>query len=223
MTYSCLSKPRHKKAKGYESRHYPSSRPSVGVPQRRRSRLVCCLAFTNRPPPRRSWNRNEGARDTRRRFDESLFKDSVRFFPSPSHVSKVCHSVSIPFDSAGIANGLFFSHILAFSPGFMRPPVHEDTPKIYMSHGTRDNVLPIDRCARPLAREIKRMGYPLVYREFNGGHTVPTDLAQEALDYLLDYGTHRSREEGDQKGRVFWAGVCQRVFHTRCCTVFSLS
>ena len=37
--------------------------------------------------------------------------------------------------SMGIINGELFSHILAFSPGFMKPTSQGDAPKIFVSHG----------------------------------------------------------------------------------------
>ncbi len=37
--------------------------------------------------------------------------------------------------SVGITNGDLFTHILAFSPGFMAPTDHVDQPRIFVSHG----------------------------------------------------------------------------------------
>ena len=50
--------------------------------------------------------------------------------------------------SVGLTNGDLFSDILAFSPGFMAPAVRHGAPNIFISHGTQDTVLPIDRCSR---------------------------------------------------------------------------
>src|SRR3954471_22650498 len=41
--------------------------------------------------------------------------------------------------TVGITNGALFTHIMAFSPGFMLPPRLEDSPKIFVSHGVKDN------------------------------------------------------------------------------------
>jgi predicted esterase len=87
--------------------------------------------------------------------------------------------------SLGLSNGALFRNIIAFSPGFVVAPKRiEGQPSIFLSHGTRDRVLPIDLCGRRLARELKRAGFSIRYAEFGGGHEVPVELAQEALDRL---------------------------------------
>ena len=87
--------------------------------------------------------------------------------------------------SIGIINGALFSDILAFSPGFMAPTSVEDAPRIFISHGTRDEVLPIDRCSRRLVPALKKAGYDVDYREFDGGHTVPAEMVQRAIERFL--------------------------------------
>jgi predicted esterase len=86
--------------------------------------------------------------------------------------------------SLGITNGDLFSHVIAFSPGFMAPTRQQGKPNIYVSHGTRDEVLPIDRCSRRIVPQLQRLGYAVNYHEFDGPHTVPPDIAQEAVDWL---------------------------------------
>ena len=46
--------------------------------------------------------------------------------------------------SIGITNSGLFREIIAFSPGFMAPAGEVDRPRIYISHGVHDQVLPID-------------------------------------------------------------------------------
>ena len=86
--------------------------------------------------------------------------------------------------SVGLTNGDLFTHIVAFSPGFMAPADQVGKPHCYVSHGTRDAVLPIERCSRVLVPELRRAGYDVRYREFDGPHTVPPDIAREAVDWL---------------------------------------
>jgi phospholipase/carboxylesterase len=87
--------------------------------------------------------------------------------------------------SLGLANGGLFTHIIAFSPGFASPPGQEGSPRIYVSHGTEDRVLPIDSCSRRLVPRLKRAGYDVLYHEFEGPHTVPPQIARESLDWFL--------------------------------------
>lgn len=88
--------------------------------------------------------------------------------------------------SLGVANGDLFTHVLAFSPGFMAPPAQRGAPRVYVSHGTGDTVLPIERCSRRLVPRLQNAGYALLYREFEGAHTVPAAIAREAFAWFAD-------------------------------------
>jgi predicted esterase len=70
--------------------------------------------------------------------------------------------------------------VLAFSPGFMAPEAQRGQPAIFISHGTHDNVLPIEKCSRRIVPQLKRAGYQTHYREFDGPHTVPDEIQAEA-------------------------------------------
>jgi len=91
--------------------------------------------------------------------------------------------------SVGLANGDLFEAVVAFSPGFAAPPTTHGRPRIFISHGTSDPVLPIDECSRRLVPLLRRGGYPVVFREFDGGHTVPPPVADEGLGWLVRPGT----------------------------------
>jgi phospholipase/carboxylesterase len=86
--------------------------------------------------------------------------------------------------SVGLANGDLFTHILAFSPGFVLPPALVGKPRIFISHGTEDQILAIDSTSRIFAPQLRRGGYQVRYREFPGPHTVPLDVAKEALEWF---------------------------------------
>jgi phospholipase/carboxylesterase len=90
--------------------------------------------------------------------------------------------------SLGVSNGELFTHVLAFSPGFMVPTRQQGRPSIYVSHGTHDAVLPIERCSRRLVPRLQAAGYDVQYVEFEGPHTVPTERVREALSRLLSGG-----------------------------------
>lgn len=86
----------------------------------------------------------------------------------------------------GRANGDRFSHLLAFSPGFLIPAHPVGTPSIYVSHGLADQVLPIDSCSRRLVPALRRLGYRVQYHEFAGRHEVPPAIAEQGLTWFLD-------------------------------------
>jgi phospholipase/carboxylesterase len=87
--------------------------------------------------------------------------------------------------SLGLTNGDLFTRVIAFSPGFAAPAVRRGKPPVFVSHGTRDRVLPIDRCSRRIVPRLGREGYEVRYREFDGPHTVPSTVAREALEWFI--------------------------------------
>ena len=86
--------------------------------------------------------------------------------------------------SLGITNGDLFTHLLAFSPGFVAPAGRRGYPRVFVSHGTRDGVLPIERCSRKIVPQLMRADYEVRYREFDGGHTIPPEIALEAVSWF---------------------------------------
>ena len=86
--------------------------------------------------------------------------------------------------SLGLINGDLFSRIVAFSPGFLIDGPQTGHPRIFISHGTRDHILPIDRCGRRVAAELKGRGYDVTFHEFEGDHEIPPDIAREALTWM---------------------------------------
>ena len=86
--------------------------------------------------------------------------------------------------SLGLTNGDLFSRILAFSPCILAPAAYTGRPHIFISHGTDDRVLPIERCGRFLADRLRSKSYDVEYREFVGPHTVPRAIAQAAVTWM---------------------------------------
>lgn len=86
--------------------------------------------------------------------------------------------------SVGLANGDLFTHILAFSPGFSAHPLTTGKPHVFVSHGKRDRVLPIEVCSRRLVPTLRAWGHVVDYHEFDGPHRVPAELATLAVEQL---------------------------------------
>lgn len=88
--------------------------------------------------------------------------------------------------SVGLCNGDLFPNVVAFSPGFVVPPAPLGRPRIYISHGTRDPILPIDGCGRAISEGLAGAGYDVTFDEFDGGHTVPPLIAEHGFMWWLD-------------------------------------
>jgi phospholipase/carboxylesterase len=83
--------------------------------------------------------------------------------------------------SLGVINGDLFQRIVAFSPGFIVPGPDHGKPRIFVSHGTADPILPIADTSRRLVPALTKLGYDVTFREFAGGHEIPPDIAKDAL------------------------------------------
>lgn len=86
--------------------------------------------------------------------------------------------------SLGLANGDLFPRVLACSPGFVIPAPPHGRARFFVSHGTSDQVLPIDQCSRVIVPILKSMGYDVTFREFDGRHEIPPAVATEAMRWV---------------------------------------
>ncbi len=86
--------------------------------------------------------------------------------------------------SLGTYNGDLVSRAVAFSAGFWEGLRSEPKPRIFMSHGTADPILPIDATGRVIADELRGNGYDLTFVEFDGGHEVPPEISEAAFDWI---------------------------------------
>jgi phospholipase/carboxylesterase len=110
--------------------------------------------------------------------------DRVRINPDRIVVAGFSDGASYAL-TLGLANGDLFRRIVALSPGYAAPPRHVGLPEVFVSHGTDDDVLPVDRCSRHLVPLLRQGGYPVVYREFEGGHVIPPEIGAEAVEWAL--------------------------------------
>jgi predicted esterase len=86
--------------------------------------------------------------------------------------------------SLGLANGDLFTHVIAYSPGFIVSSADQGTPKFFISHGKQDPILPIARTSREIVSVLRSRGYDVHYVEFDGGHEVPLDISAQAISWL---------------------------------------
>ena len=88
--------------------------------------------------------------------------------------------------SLGLINGDLFKRVAAFSPGFVIDGPMQGKPRFFISHGTRDHILPIDGCGRRIATDLKTRGYEATFREFDGDHEIPSDVMREGLRWVAN-------------------------------------
>jgi len=87
--------------------------------------------------------------------------------------------------SLGLGTGDTFGKIMAFSPGVMQPAEVHGKPKIFISHGLSDPIMPIDVTSRKFVPRLKGLGYDVTYREYEGRHGVTPDIVRAGFSWFL--------------------------------------
>jgi phospholipase/carboxylesterase len=87
--------------------------------------------------------------------------------------------------SLGLGTGDTFGRIMAFSPGVMQPAEVHGKPRIFISHGLSDPIMPIDVTSRVFVPRLKKLGYDVTFREYEGRHGVPPAVVREGFEWFL--------------------------------------
>ncbi len=86
----------------------------------------------------------------------------------------------------GLSNGDLFRKVMAFSPGFIPSGYHlTGTPGVVISHGTKDQILPIETCSRRLVPQLRQANHEVKFQEFDGPHAVPPEIARAAIEWFI--------------------------------------
>jgi phospholipase/carboxylesterase len=121
------------------------------------------------------------------RLDDALAEVFAAYPVDPARIALGGFSDGASYAlSLGLSNGDLVTHLIAFSPGFAVPAARRGRPRVLVTHGTSDTVLPIDRCSRRLVPQLRRAGYDVTYEEFEGGHVLPPALARGAVAWLTE-------------------------------------
>lgn len=87
--------------------------------------------------------------------------------------------------SFGISFGDQFSSVIAMSPGVMQPIGARGKPRIFISHGTSDPIMPIEITSRKFVPKLQSLGYDVTYREYEGRHAPSPPIVREACEWFL--------------------------------------
>lgn len=119
-------------------------------------------------------------------IDDCLSHVFDRYSIDPHHIALGGFSDGASYAlSLGLSNGQLFTHIIAFSPGFMVPLQVGRKMPIFISHGTEDNVLPIGPCSRKIVPVLRREDFAVEYHEFAGPHTIPAGISRKAVEWFV--------------------------------------
>lgn len=122
----------------------------------------------------------------RERLDLALNAVASRFLLDPRRLAFAGHSDGGSYAlSVGLANGDLATRLVVSSAGFMSVHMQVGAPQVFMSHGTRDEQIPIERSARVHSAKLLEAGYDLTYVEYDGPHAYQPDVVRQAVDFLM--------------------------------------
>ena len=104
--------------------------------------------------------------------------------------------------SLGLMNGDLFQRVAAFSPGFVISGTPQGKPRIFISHGTHDHILPIENTGRRVAAGLISHGYDVTFREFDGDHEITPAVAREGMMWVAGLAHGLEGRSGAGKGKL---------------------
>lgn len=122
----------------------------------------------------------------RERLDLTLAEVASRFMLDPCRMAFAGHSDGGSYAlSLGPTNGHFVTHMIVSSAGFMSVHMQAGAPRVFISHGTKDEQIPIERSGRVHAAKLREAGYDVTYVEYDGPHAWQAPVAAQAVDFFL--------------------------------------
>ncbi|WP_336491370.1 alpha/beta hydrolase [Methylobacterium nigriterrae] len=122
----------------------------------------------------------------RQRLDLALAEVSAHFLLDPTHLAFAGHSDGGSYTlSLGLTNGHLVTHLIVSSAGFMSVQMQAGAPRIFLSHGTRDEQIPIERSARVHVAQLRAAGYDVTAVEYDGPHAYQPPIVSRAVDFFL--------------------------------------
>lgn len=88
----------------------------------------------------------------------------------------------------GLANAHLFKHVIAFSPGILETPFKRGDIRIFLSHGHQDAVAPFAYTRDWIVPKLRQNGQTVEFVEFEGDHSMPSDIQASAFAWLFDEG-----------------------------------
>ncbi|GJE05664.1 hypothetical protein AOPFMNJM_0968 [Methylobacterium jeotgali] len=118
----------------------------------------------------------------RQRLDAALAEVAARFLLDPERLVFAGHSDGGSYTlSLGLTNGQFVTHLIVSSAGFMSVQMQAGAPRVFLSHGTKDEQIPIDRSGRAHSAKLREAGYDVTYVEYDGPHAWQKPVVAQAV------------------------------------------
>lgn len=136
----------------------------------------------------RTWDRVSGSFGADVGFIDALLRFTFeRCAIDPSRIALSGFSDGASYAlSLGPSNGDLFTHLIGWSPGFSNP---EDPivgqPRVLISHGSEDRVLPVRLTRSGLVPMFEMDGYDVTYLEFEGSHELTEGIIEQTFRWFL--------------------------------------
>lgn len=120
------------------------------------------------------------------RVNDSLAALFAQFTVDPAHIAIAGFSDGASYAlSLGPRNQQLFTHIMAFSPGGVAPFSDPAKAKVFISHGTQDQILAYPNTAEGIVPGFKSAGFAVEFVTFDGPHQFREPEIAKAMDWFL--------------------------------------
>ena len=86
--------------------------------------------------------------------------------------------------AVGTGNPQLFRSVIALSPGHGFTRKYDKAQRVFVSHGTRDQVLPYSN-ARGIVARMRGRGMTVQFESFDGDHEVPRTIFDKAIAFFV--------------------------------------
>lgn len=88
--------------------------------------------------------------------------------------------------SLGLANPQIFRGVVAIAPGFhLEPAAINPRQRLFIAHSPQDRILSFARTRDDTVASLKRAGFDLRFRPFEGGHRIDRSVLADGVDFVL--------------------------------------
>lgn len=120
------------------------------------------------------------------RVDQSLAALFAQFTIDPKHIAIAGFSDGASYAlSLGPRNQSLFTHIMAFSPGGVAPFSDAAKAKVFISHGTQDQILAYANTADGIVPGFRSAGFAVEFETFDGQHQFREQEIVKAMNWFL--------------------------------------
>jgi len=95
--------------------------------------------------------------------------------------------------SLGLANPQIFRGIVAIAPGFhLEPAAINPKQRLFIAHSPQDPILSFERTRDGIVGSLRRAGFDVRFRPFDGGHRIDRPILAEGVAFVLGRGRGNS-------------------------------